>query len=157
MPVWGMGITQTQKAGAEAGLRKGLVEARLEAVVHAGLDDIRAELDVGREAASRGAAGRGAEIDVVVFELGRPRAHEGVFDASAEHVAELAFGFRSAGRVGRLDVAVSRAARDVGQEAVPGVADAAAAGGEVAVAGFAAGAAAADGGRGGGALHPAVV
>ena len=87
---------------------------------------------------SRGRALHRIQVGVEIFDLRRPVVHEGVFEAAAQHPAELRLGGAAeAQRVG-LDVAERGAGGEVGQEAVEGVADAAARGAEPGVLGFAA-------------------
>jgi hypothetical protein len=91
---------------------------RSEAVVDAEADDIGVELDVGVDDAGRGRTRCLAEIGVEIFQLGRPVAHEGVFDADAERVAHLGLG-EGAERVGALDVAHRQTAGEIRQPVVP--------------------------------------
>src|SRR6185312_2956903 len=120
--------------------RRGRRFVRSEAVVHADADHVGlvGDLGVRTAAAGRRVAGDVAEIGVEVFELRRPVRHERPFDAGAGDPAELGLVDAAAILRRRLDVADRRAARDVGQEAIPGVADAAAAGGQPGVLGLAA-------------------
>src|SRR5665811_1001312 len=97
----------------------------LEVVVYATPNDAGLERDVGGHAACRHAAARLAEIDIKIFDLGRPGAHEGVFEAAAAGPTEPGIGFRRAADRRHLDVAKCRAAGDVGHPAIHGIADAA--------------------------------
>ena len=65
----------------------------LKAVVHTEAGEVGFELDVDVAAATGRAARRCAEIDIEIFELGRPIAQEGIFDADAGGPAKLAFRF----------------------------------------------------------------
>src|ERR1041385_4520215 len=109
-----------------------------ELVVQAGPDDVFLEGDVVRwRACEAGRAIEAAEIDVEIFELGRPVAEEGIFDASAQGPAGPG---RAAARrrrivVVRLYVAEGHAAGDVRQEAINRIAHAAANRGEPALPG----------------------
>src|SRR4051812_4489465 len=107
-------------------------EARSEAVVDADADQIGLEADVVRRDTAAGhAAVELAEVGVEIFDLGRPVAAEGVFDADAGGPADLRLADRGAGGVDRLDVAVGGAGGDVRQPAVPaGKAEAGARGAE---------------------------
>src|SRR5207247_1347199 len=117
----------------------GWLRRLLELVVQPRADDVRVELDVVRRHRSAGrAAIELAEIDVEIFELGRPVADEGVFDAKAGGPAGLRLAGAGEAWRRRLDVAERAARGDVGQEAVERVADAAAQGGEPAELGLAA-------------------
>lgn len=135
-----------QKAGPKAGLElaigrpaAGAVPAS-EAVVHAETDHVGLvrDLAVRAAAAGRGVARDLAEVDVKIFDLRRPVVEEGPFDAGARRPADVGLVDRSAVRRGALDVAECGATGDVGQEAVEGVADAAAAGAQPTVLGRAA-------------------
>src|SRR3954463_4020413 len=112
-------------------------EARSEAVVDADADQIGLEADVVRRDTAAGhAAVELAEVGVEIFDLGRPVAAEGVFDADAGGPADLRLADRGAGGVDRLDVAVGGAGGDVRQPAVPaGKAEAGARGAEPVVLG----------------------
>src|SRR5262249_34566071 len=102
------------------------IKLRSEAVVQAEADDVFLEGDIAvRGAAGRRAAGRLAEIDVEIFDLGRPSTQEGVFEADAGRPAKLGFGLSRAARDRHLDVAERCATSDVRQPAIEGIADAA--------------------------------
>src|SRR5664279_5265386 len=123
---------------------------RLEVVVYATPNDAGLERDVGGHAACRHVAARLAEIDIEIFDLGRPGALEGVFEAAAGGPTDLGRRLRSAADRRHIDVAKGRAAGEEGQPAIHGIADAAARRCEPIVFRFAT-----DGG--GGALDPAGV
>src|SRR4051794_15070113 len=115
-----------------AGLEPGENRAG-ELIVQAGANDVLGEADVVHRRSDGGV--EAAEVDVEIFELRRPIAHEGVFDAGADGPAELVAGRRGQGRSAsgdgaRLDVAVCAARGDIRQPTVEGIADPAAEGGK---------------------------
>src|SRR5262249_55082159 len=88
-----------------------------ELVVQAGANNVLVEFHV---AAASGAI-EFAEIDIEIFGLDRPVRREGIFSAGANGPAELGRVVGANGRHARLDIAVSGAGRDIGQEAVDAV------------------------------------
>ena len=71
-----------------------------------------------------------AEIDVEIFDLGRPVVDEGVFDTGAAGPAGLRLAEAADAGDAALDLAESGAGGEIGQEAVEGIADPAARGAE---------------------------
>src|SRR5664280_555244 len=118
-------IRQKTRAGTRPALLRSLQTSRLEVVVYATPNDAGLERDVDGHAACRQAAARLAEIDIEIFDLGGPGAHEGVFEAAAAGPTKPGIGFRRAADRRHLDVAKCRAAGDVGHPAIHGIADAA--------------------------------
>src|SRR5438067_5326858 len=108
-----------------------------ELVVQAAANDVFLEADIVHQ--RRRAGVEAAEVDPEIFDLGRPVAHEGVFNTKAVDPTHLAFGGGGQGRgaqdrqsdgARRFDVAVSAAGGDVWQPAIEGVAGPAAERGE---------------------------
>src|SRR5688572_25583764 len=86
----------------------------LEAVVHTRTYDVELQIDIGRHAAGKHAAGRVAEIGIEILELGRPSSGKNALDADAHGPARIGvFRSRESGDVG-FDVSDGEATREVG-------------------------------------------
>src|SRR5262249_50254034 len=114
---------------------------RSELIVHAGAEEIRVKCDVvgDRHAVAIEPAIEAAEIDIKIFDLGRPVERERGFESGADRPAGIVAAGRCEARDRGLDIAECGAAGDVRHEQIRGITEAAAHRGEPGIARRAAG------------------